>query len=179
MVLSQSQIRLERIRQIRKILTRRRNRRERAIQRLKASLEVDPVTGCHNFTGPLNDRGGYAQMSYAEDKHGYAHRLAWRIANNYWRPIPEGNEILHSCIGNRRCANPEHLRLGTKAENRRDALIQKRFHRCLTVAEINLAKAFVASGITIQTTAAIFRISTRRIYAFLAGKYSEAYRLPG
>ena len=43
-----------------------------------------------------------------------AHRFSWAFHNN--QIIPEGMEILHSC-DNPRCVNPEHLSLGTSAQN--------------------------------------------------------------
>lgn len=46
----------------------------------------------------------------------WAHRCAWRL----WRgPIPEGKLVLHHC-DNPRCINPDHLYLGTDADNVRD-----------------------------------------------------------
>lgn len=43
-----------------------------------------------------------------------AHRAAWMIANQ--KPIPEGLVVMHSC-DNPICCRPDHLVLGTQAEN--------------------------------------------------------------
>ena len=60
---------------------------------------------------------GYGSIR-RNNKHVLAHRLAWELANG--RPVPEGLYVLHSCH-NPPCCNPDHLRVGTQADNMRDA----------------------------------------------------------
>ena len=56
--------------------------------------------------------GGYGVVS-VKGRRTMAHRHAWEIANG---PIPDGAVLDHKC-GNRACANVDHLRLSTVAQN--------------------------------------------------------------
>ena len=77
-----------------------------------SKIVLDDVTGCRNWTGPVNDMG-YG-VTTARGIFVFAHRLAYQLASG--SPIPHGLIIMHTC-NNRMCCNPEHLKIGTKKEN--------------------------------------------------------------
>ena len=58
---------------------------------------------------------GYGKL-YVNGKLEYAHRISYKIYNG---EIPEGMLVLHSCDDGS-CVNPDHLHLGTDADNMRE-----------------------------------------------------------
>jgi hypothetical protein len=99
------------------------------IKAFMRKILVDLETGCWEWQGAL-DAAGYGR---AHDHEAYqngvrqtmaAHRLAWRLFKG---PIPAGMLACHRC-DNPRCANPEHVFLGTYQDNNRD-ISEKGRHR--------------------------------------------------
>ncbi len=86
-----------------------------------------------NFNGPImrpstslgqcwewkgkKTRPGYG-FTRSKGRVFYAHRMAWEFENG--KPVPPGKMVLHHC-DNPACIRPEHLYIGTHADNMRDA----------------------------------------------------------
>lgn len=87
-------------------------------------LKVRKGDGCWTFTGARNGYG-YGVLIETVDGQRHerlAHRVAWSEANG---PIPAGMVICHHC-DNPPCVRPDHLFLGTHADNMADMIAKGR-----------------------------------------------------
>ena len=83
---------------------------------LWSKVDVRKPDECWPWVGH-RDGKGYGRM-YAAGKSFRAPRLSWVIFNNV--TIPEGHYACHKC-DNPPCVNPNHIWIGTHAENMRDS----------------------------------------------------------
>jgi hypothetical protein len=82
-------------------------------ERIAYYSKPEPLTGCHIWRGALAN--GYGYLRY-QGRYQLVHRLAWTLKRG---PIPDGMVLCHRC-NVRRCVNPDHLVLGTRADNNAD-----------------------------------------------------------
>jgi len=89
---------------------------------------IDTSGDCWLWTGGTFKNGyGMVAMGRKPDGravNGYAHRIAYGLING---PIPDGLVVRHRC-DNPPCCNPDHLLIGTQAENIADAQRQGRYN---------------------------------------------------
>ena len=74
------------------------------------------ASGCWIWTKATNERGYGVFKVFGTRRQIKAHRATYQ---EFVGAIPEGMDVLHRC-DNPPCCNPEHLFLGTHADNMRD-----------------------------------------------------------
>jgi len=126
---------------------------------------VRKTESCWLWTAGTRPRGWYGYV-WQDGKTVSAPRFAWELIRG---PIPAGLWVLHNCPGgdNPLCVNPDHLWLGTRADNNRDKASkgrspdvrgEKNFSAKLTEPEIRLIRLMSRGGIARSMIADIFGI---------------------
>jgi len=126
--------------------------------------------------GTFKKRGGYGQFSY-NSIPSYAHRVSWELV---FGEIENGLCVLHKC-DNPPCCNPNHLFLGTRADNNEDmenkgrsvkrgALGEKNINAKLTAQDITNIKRLRKTGKPRKEVAALFDVSIATISRITSNK---------
>ena len=84
-------------------------------ERFERFVSPEPNTGCWLWTG-AHDASGYGHFGVASSTPNRAHRVAYRL---YCGEIPPGAIVRHKC-DTPACVNPNHLLLGSSADNASD-----------------------------------------------------------
>ena len=119
-------------------------------ERLAKRLDKSVPSGCWEWRGYAVR--GYGQINDGAGARVLTHRVAWQLANG---PIPDGLLVLHRC-DNPPCCNPNHLFLGTDADNRADAVQKGRASRKLSGEDVLAIRVMAGSN---RQIAAVFGIS--------------------
>ena len=134
---------------------------------------VERTTGCWLWTGAIDQRTGYGRLQY-QGRQVTAHRLAFELATG--APPPAELYVCHSC-DTRLCCRPDHLWLGSAAENTRDAVSKGRMHpgeqhpgARLTADQVATIRDRLSSGERGTDVAAHFGVHPNTVYAIGKGR---------
>lgn len=133
---------------------------------------------CWRWSGQTDSDGyGRLRVSKRPVRRLLAHRVSWTLA---FGPIPDGLYVLHRC-DTPPCVRPDHLFLGTDADNHRDAVSKGRQARGersgsakLTAEHVQAIRARYAAGDgTMASLAREYGVGSPSISNIVTGKTWE------
>lgn len=136
-------------------------------------VSPEPNSGCWLWTGTANNHG-YGKLQH-NGKLSYAHRVSYLL---HIGPISDGLCVLHKCDVPS-CCNPDHLWLGTKADNTRDKVAKRRQHdgvgenngrAKLTAKQVKEIRSKLGSGQTRASIAAEYGVKPTTVSGIQRGE---------
>jgi len=111
---------------------------------------------------------GYGNI-YVAGSARLAHRLSWEI---HYGPIPPNMLVCHHC-DNRACWNPDHLFIGTNADNNRDARAKGRGngHGVMNMQKAETIRHLWRAGMSRSEIAAQMNLSFGQVWGVTSGRY--------
>lgn len=146
-------------------------------KRKSSSRKIDykvTETGCFECTSHAVNSTGYFFIR----NNGKTYQLHRFIYKEMFGEIPKGLVVRHKC-DNRKCINPEHLELGTLADNNRDRVERGRSGDVkgekvgtskLKESEVKEIKSLLREGVKGKRIAKIFNVSESAISCIKRGE---------
>lgn len=121
--------------------------------------KVDKSGECWLWTAAL-DSHGYGQLMFPGNRPIKAHRVSFELAHG---PIERGMCVCHAC-DTPACVRPDHLFLGTKAENSADMARKQRTARKIDANQaVEIRRIYAEGNHSQYVLADRFGISQRQI----------------
>lgn len=126
------------------------------------------LNGCFIWTRCLNT-DGYPRALMEGDANTKVHRVVYELHN---KTSATGLVVRHTC-DNPKCINPEHLVLGTSAENMKDRDLRGRHGKAkITVKEVIAIRDLAKSGkFTNVELGSMFNLNPRTISSLVLGRH--------
>jgi hypothetical protein len=135
------------------------------LERLNAYLDKQTPTGCWNWMGSGNNKYGYIRY---KTKSWPVHRLMYSLSNK--GKLRDGEVVMHIC-DNTWCCNPEHLTVGTHADNMIDKTLKGRHHwGKISLENAKELRIRFANGESCYALAAEFGINHSTVFAIGQGR---------
>ena len=132
-------------------------------------VKVEKTDGCWIWTAAKHPHG-YGKFVVNNTVYP-AHRISWELHNG---EIPEGQCVMHIC-DNTPCIRPDHLRIGTHAENMADRDAKGRGNsrqpHKLNPGKVRRIRHLHAQGVAGHRIAAEFGIARNTVLRILRGEY--------
>ena len=145
--------------------------KEKAVRRFWSFIDKKGEDECWTWKG-AKLTNGYGAFSVGI-KRISAHRFSWNL---HFGEIPKGMVVCHKC-DNPPCANPNHLFIGTDAENQRDKKEKGRAARGeannkakLTEDDVREIRLMINQGLSSRVIASKFNVRHAAILTIKNGK---------
>jgi hypothetical protein len=130
--------------------------------------KVRKTNGCWLWTGAA-DKFGYG--SFMPDTQAKvllkAPRYSWELHHG---PVPEGHFVCHHC-DNPACVRPDHLFIGTPADNSRDMATKERSgKKSLTARDVRTMRALRKKGLTVEAIGRRFGVGPSAASSAIRGR---------
>jgi len=138
----------------------------------------DPDSGCWVWQRCVVGKGYYDGKGYGalrlNGAQVRAHRFSWERTHG---PIPDGLHLRHKC-DNSLCVNPDHMELGTNAQNMGDKGVRDvpMKNKKLTADQVREIREYYNKGVWQKTLAKEYGVCQSYISQICSGRYRQYVR---
>ena len=126
--------------------------------------KVNKTETCWLWTASTKGKNNYGSF-WDGNKSTYAHRVSWELHNG---EIPNDLRVLHKC-DTPECIRPDHLFLGTQADNILDQMQKNRKGKLKKNQVIQIRKMYKPYVVTLYDLAKQFKVCPKTIHKIVTG----------